>query len=293
MEFGTDMAQQIARHLLVIDQTYRLSFFAILHPAGNLLDQVLSQPTVEFDFGIPCKLEGVSLERIIMESGENKWKTKPHHIIQKHNTGTPLFRRQDNETPKLSCRQLDQSKVPNRATTPDTFSHQFDCQIDSRILQITQPGSLRRNKRIGRTIQICPIDHLDVTDLRRSELRLINQIDILLFEIVFDLLECGFKLLQIGLGQLFDQTQFSQSHGTGLLAMRSLLIFYYPFEGRNPNPIKFIEIVGIDTQKGEPLEQRHIFTLGLLQNAPVEIHPTHIAVQHLYHLFLFHILPFK
>ena len=173
------------------------------------------------------------------------------------------------------------------------LSHQFNRKIDPRILQITQPGPLRRYQRIGRTIQIGPINHLDVTDLRRGELRLVDQIDVLLFEFRFDLLECGLKLLQVSFGQLFNQTQLPQSHCPRLPTVGSLLVFYYPLEGRDPYPIKLIEIVGIDAQKGEPLEQRHIITLGLLQNAPVEIHPTHISVQHLHHLFLLHILPFK
>ena len=51
---------------------------------------------------------------------------------------------------------------------------------------------------------------------------------------------------------------------------------------------ELIKIVAVDTKKRKTLEQGHLLLLGFLQNAVVEVHPTHVAIY--VGCLLFHII---
>lgn len=49
--------------------------------------------------------------------------------------------------------------------------------------------------------------------------------------------------------------------------------------GRDPDTEEFVQVVGIDAEKGKAFQQGYVVLAGFLQDAAVEIHPTQVSFQ--------------
>ena len=76
----------------------------------------------------------------------------------------------------------------------------------------------------------------------------------------------------------------------GLLCVLAQMAVGHAVERGHAYTEELVEVVAVDAEEGEALQQRHIFLLGLLQNAVVEVHPAHVAfyVCFFYHFFFGH-----
>ena len=63
-----------------------------------------------------------------------------------------------------------------------------------------------------------------------------------------------------------------------LLPQRLVLTLRYAAQRSHAHSEKLVEIVGVDAEKAQPFQQRHVLLSCLLKYAPVEIHPAKVAV---------------
>ena len=112
--------------------------------------------------------------------------------------------------------------------------------------------------------------------LRLIQLLVINYVDLLVTQRLGDSLNrllITFRITSVQLVDLFQDR-------TGLISLRLrgfLLTLRNTAQRSHTHPEKLIQIIRVDAQETQPFQYRHLLTHRLLQDAPIEIHPTDVA----------------
>ena len=272
-EPALEISQHLVGHPPVVDKTHGFAPLAAFHAPGHLLDEALAGIAAEFHLGIARELHGIRLERLVAETGENERQTEPHDIVEKDQTGSPVVRRQHEKPAEILDRQLDQRIIPDHASRTRT-PQQTDGQVNARVGQLAELRSPRQDQRISRAVQLVAIDRANIGGLSVGKAAFVQQRDTLFLQLGQNAGERLLELFGIGMDQPVDLAQLPACAGTA-----AALVLGDAFHRRDAHAKELVQIVAINAQKRQPLQERHVRALRLLQNSMIEIDPAQVAVQ--------------
>ena len=259
--------------LVVVDETDRRPGPSLLEALGNLLDVALVKVVVEVEPRVPRDFDGVRLELVEGEDGEDVLQAIADHVVQQDHVLPVPRLGQDHETRQHVGGYLDQ-----RVLGPAGLAAvEGDGQIDRLILQLRELSQMIDHQGDQGGPQLLLIELLDVGFLGGVELALPDDGDAVLLKLLEDVPIRAFEqrlLLQ------HDGVYLFQDRGRVLAhqAPRAGAELFETPEMGHTDAKELVEIGREDAEEAEPFQQRHRRIRGLLEDAAVERQPTDLLV---------------
>ncbi len=160
-------------------------------------------------------------------------------------------------------------------------------EVDTVVLEDVEVVDGREPDGVGGSVEFIVEETAEILLLFIIELCLVEHADVMLLQLIKDRINglgvfCGISLIE-----LIDSLECLLQGLTVLLGQGFAV--GQAVEGSHPHSEKLVEVVAVNAEEGKALQQGHFRLLGLLENAVVEVHPTHVAL-HVHHLlfYLFH-----
>ena len=268
LEFFLDQVQQHFRHGGVVNQPYRLCLLALLqrlcHPVNDVAGHIFTQ----LQFGIATDLES---EGHGLFDGQHT----PEHIYQ---TGADYVVEHDVYAFVQALSRRDGNKARQdvggyfEAGKPQAtvFQFQIDPEVNTRLIQKRHGLAIIDKEGFQFRQHLLVEVGLHIRQLFLCQLALVDQVNMVPPKVLED--------FQVGVIEPRLQSQHffidTRQH------LGKMLFFLAAFGKcgkathiRDPNTIKFIQIVGEDAEEAYPLNDGHTFILYLLQHTGIEGKP--------------------
>ena len=154
-------AEQVLRHVLVIDKSQRLAFPAAFETFRYLLQDAAALIVVYLHLRITGKLESVCAERHETVALKHLGQTAAHHVIYVHDVAASLLVRQTHKTAAIADRQAEIGIVIHHLSGL-TVPAGLYCQIYLLIRLVIQMLYRRQPYRNDKSVHLFLIVMLDI-----------------------------------------------------------------------------------------------------------------------------------
>ena len=103
-----DEFEQIGWHFTIVNKPDRYSYFTLFEAEFHLFHETLRDIVVNIQLGIAGNFNGISLEMIVIENGENIIQTKPNNIVNQNDVLFISLLGQNQETRNRATRNPNQ-----------------------------------------------------------------------------------------------------------------------------------------------------------------------------------------
>ena len=213
---------------------------------------------------------------LVFQPDEDEREAAAHDVFHVHQVVAPLAGGQLGEAAADADRQL-QQRVFGLALLFFLLGH-LDGHVDVLVALVVDLRQSREPGGVDEAVQLLVVVIADEGPLLVVDLVVAQEVDVVVAQLAVERRDGLLVFLGVFAVQLIDLFQqflrlFLLFLGALVLALGDAALC------RHADPEELVEVVRVDPQEAQPLEQGDVLLVGLLQDAPVEIHPADVSRQ--------------